>query len=211
MKSTVAIVTGALLVLVFGGALQAHHSGSMYSTTPVRLEGTVVRFEPINPHTLMTVEQRSDDGQVSQWVVEGPGQSQLDRIGPRIDVPQIGDSVKFCAFPYKPAEELARLFPDADFSSPRFSPEADGSSPRFVVGHVMETVDGDKQLWEPHGMIGECIRDSDEERQVWVNFINSSARVRDAWCQQTAYTHVRATESLAELVDAVNGSIDDPC
>jgi len=211
MKKVGAMTAVALVALGGAGPLLAHHSGSMFSTTPEWIEGTVAHFEPINPHTLMTLEQRGDDGVLRQWVVEGPGESQLDRLGARSDVPAVGDSLRFCAFPYKPAEELARLFPQGSFTSERFTPNADGSSSRFVVGHVMETADGDKKLWEPHGIISECIQSSDEPRQVWLDFINSTARVRDAWCQQKAYVHVRSTETLAELVDEVNGSIDNPC
>jgi hypothetical protein len=208
MKSGLA---AALLALAVGGTLQAHHSGSMYSTAPVWVQGTIVRFEPINPHSLMTVERRSDDGQLHQWVVEGPGQSELDRRRPGTDTPNVGDSIQFCAFPYKPAEELARLFPEADFSTRRLSADSDRLSPRYVVGHVMQTGDGARQLWESHGIISECILSSDDDRQVWLDLLNSNARVREAWCQQKAYAHVRETASLAALVDEIDRSIDDPC
>jgi hypothetical protein len=211
MKIRLAMTAAASLFVAVGGAPRAHHSGSMYSTTPVWVQGTIVRFDPIDPHTLITVEQRSDDGQVHQWVVEGPGQSELDRIRGETDRPTVGDKIKFCAFPYKPAGELARLFPGTDFSTARVSAGAAGSSPQFVAGHVIETGGGDKQLWEPHGTIGECIRSSDEDRQVWLNFIDSNARVSEAWCRQKAYAHVRQTASLAALVNEVDRMIESPC
>jgi hypothetical protein len=49
--------------------------------TAVWIQGTVVRFEHKNPHTIITLEDRSEDGQVREWSVEGPGQSRLDRFG----------------------------------------------------------------------------------------------------------------------------------
>lgn len=200
-----------MAALACAGSLQAHHSGSMYAATPVWLKGTVVRFEGINPHTITTVEERSADGQVRRWGVEGPGQFQLARLGLDTDVPKVGDVIEFCAFPYKSAEELSRLFPGADFAARRSSRDTDGSSPQFVAGHVMVTPDGVKRLWNPHGVLSECIRSSDDQRQSWLDFLNSSRNAREAWCDQRGYAHVQSSASLTELVEEVNSLLDRPC
>ena len=183
----------------------------MYDTIPIWVEGTVIGFERVNPHTITTLEERGADGQVRRWAVEGPGPSQLDRMDIGMGVPKVGDIIRFCAFPYRAAEELSRMFPGADFSVRRSSPDSGRSSPRFVAGHVMVTSDGEKRLWEPHGVISECIRSSDDQRQSWLDFLNSSRRVRQVWCEQRAYTHVQSTASLAELVEEINSLTDDPC
>lgn len=94
--------TAGLAALACAGSLQAHHSGYMYERTPLWIEGTVVRVEHVNPHTVIWLEDGTEDGrQVLRWAVEGPSQSELDRIGVGMDVPKIGDVVQFCAFPYK--------------------------------------------------------------------------------------------------------------
>lgn len=211
MQKTVTTFSAAMVALACASALHAHHSGSMYQTTPVWVRGTVVRFEPINPHTLIALEGTSEDGEVSTWVVEGPGQSQLDRMGIGMDVPNVGDVIEFCAFPYRSAAELSSLFPGVDFSAPRWSRDAGDSSSQFVAGHVMVMPDGEKQFWEPHGVLGECIRSVDDQRQSWLDFLNSSSRAREAWCQQRRYTYVRSTASLQEFVEEINDSIDNPC
>jgi hypothetical protein len=211
MKKTNATCAAALAALACAGSLQAHHSGSMYDTTPIWVTGTVVGFEPVNPHTVTTLEERSEAGQVRRWAVEGPGQFQLGRLGLRMDVPKVGDIIEFCAFPYRPAAELSRMFPGVDFSARRSSAAADGSAPQFVAGHVMVMPGGEKRLWEPHGLISECIRGSEDQRQSWLDFLNSNPRVRQAWCEQRGYTHVRSTVSLRESVEEINSLIDDPC
>ncbi|MGW8369107.1 MAG: DUF6152 family protein, partial [Gammaproteobacteria bacterium] len=66
------VIAAALTGLICAASLQAHHSGSMYATSPLWISGTVVRFEPSNPHTSTTLESRREDGSVEQWVVEGP-------------------------------------------------------------------------------------------------------------------------------------------
>ncbi len=183
----------------------------MYETTPVWITGTVVRFEPVNPHTIITLEERTATGQIRRWGVEGPGRDQLDRSGSRMDAPSPGDVIGFCAFPYKPAAELSRMFPGVDFSARRASRELDGPSPQFVAGHVMVEPDGSKRLWEPHGILSECIRSSDDDRQLWLDFLNSNRRARQAWCQQRRYTLIQSNASLAAFVEQINSSIDVPC
>jgi hypothetical protein len=183
----------------------------MYEATPIWVKGTVVRFEHIDPHTVITIEDRNERGEVLRWGVEGPGQSQLGRMGIDTDTPTVGDVIEFCAFPYKPVEELSRMFPAVDFSARRASTPADGSSSQYVAGHVMVMSDGEKRLWEPHGAISACIGSSDDQRQSWLDFLNANARARQAWCDQRRYAHVQSSASLRQLVEDVDRVIDDPC
>ena len=206
MRSTVAAWAAGLSALACTPSLQAHHSGFMYETTPIWINGTVVSFDRRNPHSIMTLEDRSERGQVLRWVVEGPPQTALDRQG--MDNPNVGDVIEVCAFPYKPAPELSRMYPGVDFSARR---AADGSTSQAVAGHVMVMPDGEKRFWEPHGIISECIRSSDDQRPSWLAFLNSNPRARQAWCEQRRYAHVQSTASLRELVEEIDGSIDDPC
>ena len=211
MRKGIAVWAAGLTALACTGSLRAHHSGYMYETTPIWVKGAIVRFEHVNPHAIITLEDRSEDGQVLRWAVEGPSQSQLDQMGIGIDIPKVGDAIEFCAFAYKPAAELSRMFPRVDFSVRRLSPATDGSSPQFVAGQVMVMPDGEKKLWEPHGVISECIRSSDDQRQSWLDFLNTNPRVRQGWCEQRGYTHVQSTASLREFVEEINSSIDNPC
>ncbi|MGW8369106.1 MAG: hypothetical protein ACWGPN_10560, partial [Gammaproteobacteria bacterium] len=138
-------------------------------------------------------------------------QARLDRDAAARYVPAVGDVVGFCAFPYKSLEELARLFPEVDYSSSRWSMTIAGASPQLVTGHLMLMPDGDRQLWEPHGVIAECILGSDETRQVWLDFLNTNRSARQAWCQQKTYALVRADASLSEFVEAFDDMLDAPC
>jgi hypothetical protein len=182
----------------------------MYEKTPVWVKGRVVRFDHVNPHTLIMLEGSSQDGQVRRWAVEGPGQSQLDRMGMSMDVPKIGAVIEFCAFPYKSPDELSRMFPGVDFSARRASRGPDGS-PQYVAGHVMVLPDGERRLWEPHGVMGECMRTSDDQRQSWLHFLNANARARQAWCEQRGYMQAQSNTSLRKFVEEINGLIEMPC
>jgi hypothetical protein len=210
MHKATAFLAG-LATFVCASSLQAHHSGFMYETTPIWVGGTVVAVENVSPHSIISLEDRTGDGQVRRWAVEGPANWQLERMGMTAEVPQVGDVLEFCAFPYKSPEELSRIFPGVDFSARRTLRPPDGSSPQYVAGHVMLLADGQKRSWEPHGFIAECIRSSDESRQSWLAFINASPRAREAWCAQRRFARTRTAASLEDLVEEINGLIDNPC
>ena len=84
MKKTMAGWIGSRVVLVSAGSLAAHHSLSQFdTTTAVTVKGTIVRFELVNPHSILFVDQKGEDGQIQRWAVEGPGVTQLNENGYR--------------------------------------------------------------------------------------------------------------------------------
>src|SRR5262245_49157086 len=152
MRTTATIAGTALAAaLACAGSARAHHSGFMYQTTPIWINGTVTRFELKNPHTITTIEATSEDGQVRLWAVEGEAGTAVERQSGRGEyVPKVGDTIEVCAFPYRPAEEIARdgrISGSPNASGQRFlsSSIADGSSPRYVAGHVLVLPNGERR------------------------------------------------------------------
>jgi uncharacterized protein DUF6152 len=213
MRKAAATLAAGLAALACSGSARAHHSGYVYQTTPIWISGEVVRFEPKSPHTITTLEARSEDGQVRVWAVEGPPR----RSGSGEYAPKVGDTLEVCAFPYKPVEEIARdsrLVPSLDDSVRRRleGTTTEGASPRFLAGYVLATPDGEMRLWEPHGFISECIRSSNDPRQVWLAFLNATPRAHELWCtEQRRYAAIQSNASFRELVEELNGLLDDPC
>jgi hypothetical protein len=200
MGKAKAVLAAVLATLACAGAVRAHHSGYMYSTTPIWIEGKVVSFEPRDPHTFTTLESTAADGTVRRWVVEGPGQSQLERMGNAVHAPQVGEVLRFCAHPYK--EEWIAQFSSTD---------ADGTPRQLIEGHVMLLPDGERRFWDPHGIISECMQSSDDQRQAWLDFLRAEPRALSAWCQQQAYEAVRTNAELSAYVAEIDGLLDDPC
>lgn len=199
-RTGTALAATAWTALACGSTALAHHSGYMYSTTPIWIEGTVVSFEPRDPHTFTTLETTAADGVVRRWLVEGPGQSQLERSGLSATVPQIGQVLQFCAHPYR--DEYAAHFSSED---------ADGTPRQLIEGHVMLMPDGDRRFWDPHGLISECMRSSDDQRQAWLEFLRSDQRALNAWCQQQAYEAVSTNAALTAYVEEIDGLLEEPC
>ena len=57
---------------LFGGPVFAHHSQSMFDTSKeILIEGTVARFDWVNPHMYLIVETKGPDGKPA--LIEGEG------------------------------------------------------------------------------------------------------------------------------------------
>ncbi len=80
-KHTVVVaVVGVLLALA---PLRAHHafSAEFDVKKPMKLQGTLTKWELINPHSWFHIDVKSPDGQVVSWLIEGGSPNQLIRLG----------------------------------------------------------------------------------------------------------------------------------
>jgi hypothetical protein len=74
----------ALLVAAAGVKVAAHHSfGAEFDANrPVKLQGTVVKMEWINPHSWIHIDVKDPaTGKVERWIVEGGAPNALLRRG----------------------------------------------------------------------------------------------------------------------------------
>ena len=73
----------ALLVAVAAVQVSAHHSfaAEFDAKRPVKLRGTVVKMEWINPHSWIHIDVKDPSGKVERWMVEGGAPNALLRRG----------------------------------------------------------------------------------------------------------------------------------
>ena len=143
MKKTATGWLALLVALVSAGSLTAHHSlGNFDTTKAVRVKGTIVQFNQINPHSFIYLEEKGADGQTRRWAVEGPSVIQLTRRGVK-DVPKPGDVVEVCG--YLPKEAVMWQIASADAS-------ATSLAGRLLNGESLTTSDGKEQSWGDYGV-----------------------------------------------------------
>jgi hypothetical protein len=82
MRNTLAVMITAAAVL-YAGPLWAHHSfaAEFDAEKPVKLQGTVVKMEWINPHAWIQVDVKGVDGKVIRWAIEAAAPNALLRRG----------------------------------------------------------------------------------------------------------------------------------
>jgi hypothetical protein len=78
------VVAGAaLLVAAAAVPVVAHHSfaAEFDAKRPVKMTGTVVKMEWINPHSWIHIDVKKADGKVERWMIEGGAPNALLRRG----------------------------------------------------------------------------------------------------------------------------------
>jgi len=72
----------ALALLILPAALPAHHGKGAFDMDKLTVvKGTVMKFEFINPHTLIYVDAIGDNGAVEHWIAESSSNNHLGRGG----------------------------------------------------------------------------------------------------------------------------------
>ena len=142
MKRMTTAWLAVLVTLVAAGSLLAHHALTNYDTTKaVRVKGTIVQINQINPHSFVYLEEKGTDGQTRRWAVEGPSVIQLNRSGVAKSL-KPGDVVEVCG--YVPKEAIIW-----QIANPETATSVAG---RLINGELLVMPDGKQQSWGDYGV-----------------------------------------------------------
>jgi len=82
-KFLVAVMCAGLAWLATARSASAHHAfaAEYDGTKPIKLRGTVIMMEWINPHSWIHIEVKNSDGTISKWMIEAGAPNSLIRRG----------------------------------------------------------------------------------------------------------------------------------
>src|SRR3990172_6600196 len=75
------LALGAIGILIAASTLSAHHRWPVNRSTEVTVQGTVTAYTWSNPHVMIALDIRADDGSIERWEVGGPSINQMAANG----------------------------------------------------------------------------------------------------------------------------------
>jgi len=99
-----------VLALVSGAIpLSAHHSWPVSREKLVTVKGTVLEFEWANPHPMITLEVRTDDGKTEKWLIGGPAINRMEANGWTKTTVKPGDVLTGTGYQFSDGQKIIRL------------------------------------------------------------------------------------------------------
>jgi Family of unknown function (DUF6152) len=109
MKTRLVLGIVALTLVTGAVPLSAHHAWPVSRSRLVTVKGTVVTFAWSNPHPMITLEVRADDGTVETWSVGGPAINRMEAIGWTRATVKPGDVITGIGYQFSDGQKIIRL------------------------------------------------------------------------------------------------------
>jgi len=109
MKSRFVPALGILLLVSLVVPLSAHHSWPIDNSKLVTVKGTVMEFAWENPHPMISLEVKTDDGKVEKWQVGGPAITRMEANGWKKDTVKPGDVITGIGYQFSDGQKIVRL------------------------------------------------------------------------------------------------------
>lgn len=110
MKKALLAAVATVSLFSFSGRAFAHHGGGAYDQDhPLTLSGTVKDFMFIQPHPLITLEVKNDQGAMTEWSVEMTAPNHLAHYGWNGKKLKPGDAITVVGLPARNGLKVLNL------------------------------------------------------------------------------------------------------
>ena len=109
MKPSLAPVFVIFALVSAAVPLSAHHSWPVDTSRLVTVKGTVIAFAWENPHPMITVEVRNDDGQLERWSIGGPAINRMEANGWTKTTVKPGDVITGIGYQLSNGQKIVKL------------------------------------------------------------------------------------------------------
>jgi uncharacterized protein DUF6152 len=103
------VALGAVGILAAATPLLAHHSWPVDFSKEVTVKGTVTEYSWGNPHVMIGLEVRTDDGKMEKWSVGGPSTTRMAANGWGKDSLRMGDVITGTGYRFADGQRILRL------------------------------------------------------------------------------------------------------
>ena len=109
MRVLLASVLVILAVVSGAVPLSAHHSWPVSTSRLVTVKGTVMEFAWENPHPVITLEVRTDEGELETWLVGGPAINRMAANGWTKTTVKPGDVITGIGYQFANGQKIVKL------------------------------------------------------------------------------------------------------
>jgi hypothetical protein len=109
MKALLMPVLVVFALVSCATSLSAHHSWPVSRSQLVTVKGTVTEFEWANPHPMITLEVRTDDGKIEKWLIGGPAINRMEANGWTKATVKPGDVITGTGYQFSDGQKIIRL------------------------------------------------------------------------------------------------------
>ena len=103
------LVLAASAIFATATPLVAHHSWPVDFSREITVKGTVTDYSWGNPHVMIGLEVRNDDGTIEKWSVGGPSTSRMEGNGWHKDSLKLGDVITGSGYRFSDGQRILRL------------------------------------------------------------------------------------------------------
>jgi hypothetical protein len=95
MRTKLFLTVAVTVLLLVPVSLWAHHAfaAEFDATKPVKMRGTVMKMDWINPHAWIHIDVKSADGKVTRWSIEAAAPNAMLRRGFNQDSLKVGTEI----------------------------------------------------------------------------------------------------------------------
>jgi len=134
MRNKPVVLLTVAAALLIQRPVFAHHSSAAFdSGKKVILKGTVTEWVYSNPHCMLILDVKSEDGQTVQWTTETQPPASIFPVGYRRDSFKAGDQVTITVEPFKDGRPYGRIvgavLADGKILGPATSPPSNAGAP----------------------------------------------------------------------------------
>jgi len=103
------LVLAAAALLATTTPLLAHHSWPVDFSREVTVTGTVTGYSWGNPHVMVGLDVKNDNGAIEKWSVGGPSTNRMEGNGWHKDSLKLGDVITGTGYRFSDGQRILRL------------------------------------------------------------------------------------------------------